>query len=49
MQVQTTINIETEIAVFCDCCHNQSTGTKTELEDCGWGFAEGAEFCSDCN
>ncbi|HEX8248983.1 MAG TPA: hypothetical protein VF599_12470 [Pyrinomonadaceae bacterium] len=36
-------------SVFCDCCSNSADGTKTELTRRGWSFAQGAEFCPDCN
>lgn len=41
--------LEQTTTAFCDCCDNQSTGTKDELRRRGWGFAQGAEFCPDCN
>lgn len=39
----------TEISVYCDCCDNQSRGTKDELKNRGWGFGGGSEFCPECN
>lgn len=45
---QVTVFEQTTTA-FCDCCDNQSTGTKDELKRRGWGFANGAEFCPMCN
>lgn len=40
---------EAKLTAFCDCCENQATATKTELNQRGWGFTRGAEFCPDCN
>lgn len=40
---------EQTTTAFCDCCDNQSTGTKSELTRRGWGFGKGSEFCPDCN
>lgn len=40
---------EQTISAFCDCCDNQSNGTKEELTRRGWGFGNGSEFCPDCN
>jgi hypothetical protein len=40
---------EMTISAFCDCCINQASGTKTELENAGWSFGTGSEFCSECN
>lgn len=40
---------EQKTTAFCDCCDNQSTGTKDELKRRGWEFGGGAEFCPECN
>lgn len=40
---------EQKTTAFCDCCDNQSTGTVNELKRRGWSFAQGSEFCPECN
>jgi hypothetical protein len=40
---------EQTITVFCDCCPNQQSGTKTQLERQGWSIGRNAEFCPNCN
>ena len=42
-------SFEQTTTAFCDCCDNQATATKDELKRRGWGFAQGSEFCPDCN
>ena len=38
---------EMPIIAFCDCCANQASGTKTELENAGWSFGKGS--CLEVN
>ena len=45
----TVTTFEAVMRAHCDCCQNQSTGTKANLVQRGWGFAQGAEFCPTCN
>jgi hypothetical protein len=40
---------EQTTTAFCDCCPNQSTGTKRQLENSGWFLGRNEEFCPDCN
>ncbi len=39
---------EQSISAFCDCCPNQSSGTKSSLENSGW-FLGNEQFCPECN
>ncbi len=48
-QLFTVTTFEATMRVMCDCCGSQATGTKLNLVSRGWGFAQGAEFCPDCN
>ena len=42
-------SFEQKTTAFCDCCDNQSTGTKDELKRRGWTFGNGSEFCGECS
>ena len=48
-QLFTVTTFEATMRVMCDCCGNQSTGMKANLISQGWGFAQGSEFCPECN
>jgi hypothetical protein len=40
---------EQTTTAFCDCCPNQGTGTRKELERRGWYLGSREEFCPECN
>ncbi len=40
---------EQKMTAFCDCCDNQSTGTKQQLENRGWEMNANCQFCPECN
>lgn len=37
------------ILAYCDCCPNQATGTKENLECRGWYLDTNQQFCPRCN
>lgn len=40
---------EQSITAFCDCCPNNQTGTKSQLENQGWFLGQREQFCAECN
>lgn len=41
--------IEATISAYCDCCDNQATGTKSQLENRGWYCGSREQFCPEHN
>ncbi len=43
-----TQQIET-VEAHCDCCSNQASGERSELENEGWYCGRNEQFCPSCN